>query len=235
MMKSTHARPVLVHPHHALACGESRPWATDSNKSTSVETLKLEARFRAIYRSASNKCHSRHVGRPPLHFLSLTTTLAVSNVNEARKQHPWRELKQTYGECAVRRCPGRENARAGRKNIVTRSFTRICPATAGENSRGDRTDASVFDIQPHEPDREIHSLCDPPLLVFHSFVGTTISLKGNSSYKHGTVTPNTYTLSSRLAAATSRQTVANTAPSKRTARAYSENDPASALPSWAPR
>jgi hypothetical protein len=44
MMKSTHARPVLVHPHHALknfyaaACDESRSWATDSDKTISVES-----------------------------------------------------------------------------------------------------------------------------------------------------------------------------------------------------
>jgi hypothetical protein len=37
IMKSTHARPVLVDPHRALACGESWSWATDSNKSISVE------------------------------------------------------------------------------------------------------------------------------------------------------------------------------------------------------
>src|SRR6266705_1911959 len=34
MIISTHARPVLVHPHHALTCSESRSWSTGSNKST---------------------------------------------------------------------------------------------------------------------------------------------------------------------------------------------------------
>jgi hypothetical protein len=57
MMTSTDARPVLVHPHHVLAYGESRSWATDSNKSISVET---EARnFVASWQAISTKfCRS---------------------------------------------------------------------------------------------------------------------------------------------------------------------------------
>jgi hypothetical protein len=97
-----------------------------------------------------------------------------------------------------------------------------------------------------------------PLL---SFVGDTIiSLKGNVTYKHGTVTPNTHTLSSRLVAPPSPQSVtlheavcpftfqysnaeerkdlassAEAAAVEVLAETISENDPASALPSWAPR
>jgi hypothetical protein len=114
----------------------------------------------------------------------------------------------------------------------------------------------VFELQPRE---QIGKFI-PGAIVRD----TIISLKGNASYKHGTVTPNTYTLSSRLVAAPSPQSVTNLAPSKRTVRAFnfqysdtkerkdlassaeavavevlaetiSENDPASAPPSWAPR
>jgi hypothetical protein len=238
-----------------------------------ASALKLEARRFSASCSANlppttgqqaTFCHCRRVGQSPLHFLSLTTI--VSNVNKARKQHPWRELKQTHGychgeECAVRRRPGRQNARAGRKNIVTRSFTRICPATAGENDRRQKHTLldllSVFEIQPHESIGRF-----VPSAIVRD---TIISLKDNVNCKHGTVTPNsTYTLSSRLVAAPSPQTVTNIAPSKRAVCAFnfqysdvderkdlassaeaaavevladtiSENDPASALPSGAPR
>jgi hypothetical protein len=161
--------------------------------------------------------------------------------------------------CLVMCCsevPGPAKCASGRKNIVRRSFIRICPATAGENGRGDRADASVFEIQLHEQIGKSIPCAIVPL----SFGDTIISLKGNVNYKHGTVTPNTYTLSSRLVTAPSQQTItlheavraftfqyadvderkdlassAEATVVEMLAESISKNYPTSTLPSWAPR
>jgi hypothetical protein len=123
---------------------------------------------------------------------------------------------------SVRRCPGRQNARAGVRawraaNEYCGSFTSICPATTGKNGRRHRsTRFWIYSpCQPLEPiGKFIPSAIAPLGLPFFRWGYNHLS-KRQCSHKHGTVTPNTYTLSSRLVAAPSRQTVTNPAPSKR--------------------